>query len=242
MEGENRKQQKHGEGCSGLQGISLTPPRRGPVSHGHSQLSAGNGESHAHPSAPQRAWEARCTHPGLANAPQRSWERGVVLLGRCFPALHLEVAVGTQPSWMPPPARSGLKPSRCDLWLAATTWKPPNPSPHTDFSPKRGRKTLGGGGSQLQHPDPHGTGVLPRQPEPPRSPRLPLLRAESPARPGEGGLRGEECWGPGEDGAALPVEAIRYSTLHLFPAGLGCSAGLEDGRLFSDVTRKQLQN
>lgn len=32
--------------------------------------------------------------------------------------------------------------------------------------------------------------------------------------------------GPGEDGAALPVEAIRYSTLHLFPAVLDCSAGL----------------
>lgn len=29
-------------GCSQLQGISPTPPRRGPVSHGHSQLSAGN--------------------------------------------------------------------------------------------------------------------------------------------------------------------------------------------------------
>lgn len=145
MEGENRKQQKHWEGCSELQGISLTPPRRGPVSHGHSQLSAGNGESHTHPSAPQRAWEASCTHPALANAPQRSWERWGVLLGRCSPALHLEVAVGTRPSWMPPPARRRLKPSQNDLRLAATTWKPPNPSPCTDFSPKRGRKALGGG-------------------------------------------------------------------------------------------------
>lgn len=150
-------------------------------------------------------------------------------------------APALQPSCTPPPARRGPKPSQSDLQLAVTTCKPPNPSPRADFSPQRGRKAPGGG-SQPQHPDPHGTGVLPRQPEPPRSPRLPLLRAKTPARPGEGGLRGEECWGPGEDGAALPVEAIRYSTLHLFPAGLDCSAGLEDGRLFSDVTRKQLQN
>lgn len=128
------------------------------------------------------------------------------------------------------------RPSACSHHLEA----PKSISSHRLLPKKRQEGPRGG--SQLQHPDLHGTGVLPQQPELPRSLQLPLLRAETPARPGEGGLRGEECWGPGEDGAALPVEAIRYSTLHLFPAGPGCSAGLEDGRLFSDVTRKQLQN
>lgn len=40
----NRREYKAGKrgGCSQLWGISLTPPRRGPVSHGHSQFSTGN--------------------------------------------------------------------------------------------------------------------------------------------------------------------------------------------------------
>lgn len=51
----------------------------------------------------------------------------------------------------------------------------------------------------------------------------------------------------GMNGAALPMEAIRYSTLHLFlppprPPPGERNSQLEDRRLSSDVTRKQLRN
>lgn len=191
------------------------------MSHGHSQIWLGTA-SHTRTHLPSKEPGNPLTHPWLMPCK----EHRAAFLEGCSLTPHLQAAVRTRSptaKQTPPPARRGLKSSHSHFTSSHL--------PAASCPTERQKATQG---SQPQDPD-----LLHTLPELPRSPQLLLLCTETPSCPREGG---EECWGPGEDGAALPVEAIRYSTLHLFPAILDCSAGLEDGRLFSDVTRKQLQN
>lgn len=78
-------------GCSGLRGISLPPPRRGAVSHGHSQFWLGTA-SHTHTHLPSKEPGNPLTNPWLMPCK----EHRAAFLEGCSPTPHLQAAVRTR--------------------------------------------------------------------------------------------------------------------------------------------------